>query len=64
MFSISLHPLIVDIVSGPISRPIPTQWEKFAKAGYVSICDGEEVNTCDGFTVKIVMTKVIVLRGW
>ena len=37
---------------------------KFAEAGYVSICDDAEVNIYDGHTVKIVVSEVAVLKGW
>ena len=37
---------------------------KFAKAGYISICDGEEVNIYDGRTAQIEVSEASVLRGW
>ena len=37
---------------------------KFAKAGYVSICNDAEVNIYDGRTVKIVVSGAAVLKGW
>ena len=37
---------------------------KFAEAGYISICDGEEVNIYDGRTAKIVVSEEAVLKGW
>ena len=36
---------------------------KFAKAGYVSICDDVEVNIYDGRIIKIVVSKASVLKG-
>ena len=42
----------------------PLSWNKFAKAGYVSICDDSEVNIYDGCTVKIVISEAAVLKGW
>ena len=37
---------------------------KFAEAGYVSVCDGEEVNIYDGYTAKITVSEKAVLIGW
>ena len=37
--------------------------EKFAKAGYVLICDDEEVNIYDGRTFKIIVSEEAVLKG-
>ena len=37
---------------------------KFAEAGYVSICYDTEVNIYDGHTVKIVVSEAAVLKGW
>ena len=37
---------------------------KFAEAGYISICDGDEVNIYDGRTAKITISEEAVLRGW
>ena len=37
---------------------------KFAKAGYVSICDDSEVNIYNGHTIKIVVSEAAVLKGW
>ena len=37
---------------------------KFSDAGYISICDGSEVNFYDGCTVKISVSEEVVLRGW
>jgi hypothetical protein len=37
---------------------------KFAEAGYISICDGEEVNIYDGRTAKITVSEEAVLKGW
>ena len=36
----------------------------FAEAGYISICDGEEVNIYDGRTARIEVSEAAVLRGW
>ena len=36
---------------------------KFAEAGYISICDGEEVNIYDGRTARIEVSEAAVLRG-
>ena len=36
---------------------------KFVEAGYVSTCDDSEVNIYDGRTVKIVISKAVVLKG-
>ena len=30
--------------------------EKFIEAGYVSVCNGGEVNICDGHTAKITVS--------
>ena len=37
---------------------------KFAEAGYISICDGDEVNIYDGRTAKVVVSEEAVLKGW
>ena len=37
---------------------------KFPEAGYVSICDGNEVNLYDGHMVKITVSEEAVLKGW
>ena len=37
---------------------------KFSEAGYVSVCDGEEVNIYNGHTVKITVSEETVLTGW
>ena len=37
---------------------------KFAEAGYISVCDGDEVNIYDGRTAKIVVSEAAVLKGW
>ena len=37
---------------------------KFAEAGYISICDGEEVNIYDGRTARIQVSEEAVLKGW
>ena len=37
---------------------------KFVDAGYVSICDGSEVNLYDGQSVKINVSEEVVLKGW
>ena len=37
---------------------------KFAEAGYVSICDGNEVNIFDGRAAKITGSEAAVLKGW
>ena len=34
---------------------------KFAESGYVSVCDGEEVNIYDGHTAKITVSEKAVL---
>ena len=36
---------------------------KFAEAGYVSICDGNEVNIFDGRTAKMEVSEAAVLKG-
>ena len=38
--------------------------KKIADAGYISICDGEEVNIYDGRTAKITVSEEAVLKGW
>ena len=37
---------------------------KSADSGYVSICDGSEVNLYDGQSVEITVSKEAVLKGW
>ena len=36
---------------------------KFAEAGYVSVCDGDEVNIYDGQTATITVSEDAVLEG-
>ena len=37
---------------------------KFAEAGYVSVCDGYELNIYDWWNVKITVSEDAVLKGW
>ena len=37
---------------------------KFAETGYVSVCDGYEVNIYDGRTATITVSEDAVLKGW
>ena len=37
---------------------------KFAEAGYVSVCDGNEVNIYNGWTETITVYEDAVLMGW
>ena len=37
---------------------------EYYEAGYISICDGEEVNTYDGRTAKFVVSEAALLKGW
>ena len=37
---------------------------KFAEAGYISICDGDEVNIYDDHIAQIVVSEAAVLKGW
>ena len=37
---------------------------KFAEAGYVSICYDTEVNIYDGHTVKFFVSEAAFLKGW
>ena len=37
---------------------------KFAEAGYISVCDGDEVNLYDSRTARIKVSKEAVLKGW
>ena len=53
----------VDIVPALADQSL-LSGNKFAEVGYVSICDDAEVNIYDGRTVKIVVSKVAVLKGW
>ena len=53
----------VDIVPG-LAYQYLLSGKKFAKAGYVSICDDAEVNIYDGRTVKITVSEEAVLKGW
>ena len=53
----------VDIVPGIADQSL-LSGEKFAKAGYVFICDDEEVNIYDGRTIKISVSEEAVLKGW
>ena len=36
----------------------------FAEAGYISVCDGKEVNLYDSRTARIVLSEDAVLKGW
>ena len=36
----------------------------YYEAGYIYICDGEEVNTYDGCNAKFVVSEAAVLKGW
>ena len=35
-----------------------------SEAGYVSVCDGDEVKIYDSHTAKITVSKKAVLKGW
>ena len=37
---------------------------RFAEAGYVSVCHGDEVNIYDGQTATITVSEDAVLKGW
>ena len=37
---------------------------KFEESGYVSVCDGDEVNIFDGHTATITVLEDEVLKGW
>ena len=37
---------------------------KFAKAGYISVCNGDKVNIYNGRTAKIIISEEAVLKGW
>ena len=37
---------------------------KFSEAGYVSVCNGEEVNIYNGHIAKITVSDKYVLTGW
>ena len=37
---------------------------KFAEAGYVSVCNGDEVKIYDGWTETITVSEDAVLKGW
>ena len=37
---------------------------KKSEAGYVFVCDGDEVNIYDGQTAKITVSKKAALKGW
>ena len=56
-------PRTVDIVPGLADQSL-LSGGKFAKAGYVSICDDAEVNIYDGRTVRITVSEEAVLKGW
>ena len=36
---------------------------KFVKAGYISICNGEKVKIYDGCTIKIVLSEAELFKG-
>ena len=38
--------------------------ETFAEAGYISVCDDDEVNLYDSRTARIVVSEEAVLKGW
>ena len=37
---------------------------KFAESGYVSVCNGSEVNIYDGHTATITVSDAVVMKGW
>ena len=37
---------------------------KFAEVGYISVCDGDEVNLYDSQTARIIVSEEAVLKGW
>ena len=37
---------------------------KFAEAGYVSVCNGDEVKIYYGQTATIIVSEDVVLKGW
>ena len=53
----------VDIVPALADQSL-LSGNKFAEAGYVSICYDTEVNIYDEHTVKIVVSEAAVLKGW
>ncbi len=53
---------LVDIVSSLEGNSL-LSGGKFAEAGYISICNGDEVNIYNGRTAKIVISKEAVLKG-
>ena len=53
----------VDIVPALADQSL-LSGEKIAKDGYISICDGNEVNIYDGWTARIEVSEALVLRGW
>ena len=36
---------------------------KFSEAGYISVCDGDEVNLYDSRTARIIVSEEAVLKG-
>ena len=53
----------VDMVPALAGQSIPSG-AKFAEAGYISICDGNEVNLYYRRTAPIVVLEEAVLKGW
>ena len=37
---------------------------KFAEAGYISVCDGDEVKLYDSRTARIIVSEEALLKGW
>ena len=37
---------------------------KFSEAGYISVCNGDEVNLSDSRTARIVVSEEAMLKGW
>ena len=52
----------VDMVPALANQSLPSGG-KFSEAGYVSICNGNEVNIFDGRTANITVSKAAVLKG-
>jgi hypothetical protein len=37
---------------------------KLSQAGYIIVFDGKEVNVCDAYDTKIIVTKEAIQRRW
>ena len=61
-YPVHKHARTVDMVAALAVQSL-LSGEKMAEAGYISVCDGDEVNLYDSRTARIVVSKEAVLKG-